>query len=60
VGGWRGWSECKKGRDCSDGYQERRRSVIRKQANGGNECPVLKETRKCFVNMCESLAKRIV
>lgn len=54
VGPWSQWGECKMGKSCSDGYQERLRSIIRKNSNGGKECPVLKERRKCFLGMCES------
>ena len=53
VSNWGQWSECKMGKACDDGYQERRRLIKREPKNGGVACPKIKEKRKCFINLCE-------
>ena len=53
VGTWSAWSECKQGQRCDDGFQERQRSVKRRNLNGGKECMPLRESRKCFLNLCD-------
>ncbi len=53
AGEWTSWSECKVGQNCTDAYQERTRVILRPQENGGAECPNLRETRKCFSDLCE-------
>ena len=49
VGPWGMWTECKTNGDC-EGYQERRRPLMRKEQNGGLECPRLVERRKCVIS----------
>ena len=49
VGDWSVWSECKRGKICNQGIQERQRSIKRNPDNGGKDCPKLKERRKCFL-----------
>jgi hypothetical protein len=44
------WTACTK--SCGDGVQSRSRSVTGHAANGGYECPYLKETRTCNSQSC--------
>ena len=48
------WSECKTNDEC-EGYQERQRPLLRKEKNGGVECPKLIERRKCVIGRCNRL-----
>jgi hypothetical protein len=49
VSEWSNWSECKKGKTCNHGIQERQREIKRNSLNGGAECPKLREKRKCML-----------
>ncbi|CAF0898052.1 unnamed protein product [Brachionus calyciflorus] len=42
---WGPWSECKMGKSCNDGFQERMSLPIK-------GCPVLKEKRMCYLGPC--------
>ena len=50
VGDWSAWSACDK--DCGGGTQFRTRRILQEPANGGEQCPALKETRVCNSQEC--------
>ena len=50
VSEWGRWSPCSK--LCGKGSQSRTRSITREPANGGDQCPLLMETRSCNGHMC--------
>lgn len=47
VGEWGDWSPCSS--SCGAGTQERKRSVLRAESNGGVSCPDLHQTKQCEV-----------
>ena len=49
VSQWSAWSECKQGKSCTEGYQDRERHVIRVAIGDGKDCPKLKERRMCYL-----------
>lgn len=49
VSEWSAWSSCILDQgSCDTGIQTRERSIIRKQGQGGEECPLLIEKMSCF------------
>lgn len=50
VGEWEEYGDCS--RQCGLGAKTRHRTVIQEPRNGGQECPVLKETTVCFGERC--------
>lgn len=50
VGEWSAWSACDK--ECGGGTQFRTRRILQEAANGGEQCPALKETRQCNTQQC--------
>ena len=50
VGKWSEWSPCTN--ECGGGTQERTREVKVEPKNGGDACPVLRETRECNIQQC--------
>jgi len=50
VSDWSSWSSCDA--SCDAGYQVRTRAVTVKPSGGGEECPVLRETRPCNLGPC--------
>jgi len=50
VGEWSAWSACDK--ECGGGTQFRTRKILQEAANGGQQCPILKETRTCNSQAC--------
>lgn len=50
VSNWGKWSECNT--DCGIGSMRRKRKITKYPLNGGEACPVLKQTRGCNRAMC--------
>ncbi|VDM32752.1 unnamed protein product [Hydatigera taeniaeformis] len=50
VSAWSRWSPCN--RLCGKGNQTRTRSITREAANGGDQCPLLMESRTCSGYIC--------
>ncbi|VDN98589.1 unnamed protein product [Rodentolepis nana] len=50
VSGWSRWSSCS--RLCGKGNQTRTRIVVKESQNGGEQCPILMESRACTGYMC--------
>ncbi|KAH9284274.1 Somatomedin-B and thrombospondin type-1 domain-containing protein [Echinococcus granulosus] len=50
VSAWSRWSPCN--RLCGKGNQTRTRSITREAANGGDQCPLLMESRTCSGFTC--------
>ncbi|CBZ54470.1 putative thrombospondin type 1 domain-containing protein [Neospora caninum Liverpool] len=50
VTAWGAWSSCSV--TCGGGNQDRLRSVVRPAANGGKECPILRQVHTCATYPC--------
>ncbi|PFH35883.1 hypothetical protein BESB_055340 [Besnoitia besnoiti] len=50
VTAWGAWSSCSV--TCGGGQQDRLRSIVRPAANGGKECPVLRQVHTCATYPC--------
>lgn len=51
VSEWSTWSDCDV--SCGDGVATRTRDVERPESNGGSQCPVLEERKRCHANKCD-------
>lgn len=51
VSEWGYFSECTA--TCDTGAQQRSRTVVKVQRNGGAKCPPIMETADCFTNACD-------
>ena len=50
VSSWQPWGKCSA--KCGIGFMKRTRRIIQFPENGGEPCPVLRQTRGCNVNAC--------
>ncbi|VDD75088.1 unnamed protein product [Mesocestoides corti] len=50
VSAWSSWSPCSQ--QCGKGNQTRVRTVTREAVNGGDQCPLLMESRACKGHLC--------
>jgi hypothetical protein len=50
VSEWNGWCPCSA--KCGPGAQTRKRTVVRRDAHGGDECPTLEAERPCNLQDC--------
>ena len=52
VSSWLQWGDCSA--KCGIGFMKRTRRIIQYPENGGESCPVLRQTRGCNVNACRN------
>lgn len=51
VSPWESWGKCSA--NCGIGFMKRTRRILQFPENGGEPCPVLRQTRGCNVNQCQ-------
>ncbi|XP_066918518.1 LOW QUALITY PROTEIN: somatomedin-B and thrombospondin type-1 domain-containing protein-like [Clytia hemisphaerica] len=52
VSSWQAWGKCSA--KCGIGFMKRTRRILQTPENGGESCPVLRQTRGCNVNRCDN------